>query len=84
MLPLPFFLSNLFRDELEEHHRRRSGRPVVDPSEKLIGVANIFLNWYKLFWQATPANAPADISRLCSQSLCILILFELFELIVFK
>jgi hypothetical protein len=69
MLLLPFELSNLFRDEVEEHNRRRSGRPVVDPSEELIGVANVSLNWYKLLRQTTTAKAPADISRLRSLSL---------------
>jgi hypothetical protein len=29
MLLLPFLLSYLFRNEVEEHNRRRSGRPVI-------------------------------------------------------
>ena len=44
LLILPFILSNLFRKEVDEHnsHHRR-GAPVVDPSEGLIGVTNVFL-----------------------------------------
>jgi hypothetical protein len=48
MLLLPFCLSNLFREEVEEHNSTHPGAAVVDPSEELIGVTNVFLRWYKL------------------------------------
>ncbi len=48
LLLLPFILPNLFREEAEEHNHKHRAH-VVDLSEELIGVANIFLRWYKLF-----------------------------------
>ena len=48
LLLLPFILSNLFREEEDEHNRIRRTR-VIGPSEELLGVANVFLRWYKLF-----------------------------------
>ncbi len=49
LLLLPFILSNLFRDEVEERDSHHRGAPVIDPSEVLIGVTDVFLRWYKLF-----------------------------------
>ena len=68
LLLLPFILSNLFRDEVDEHNSHHSGQPVIDPSEELIGVANYFLRWYKLFRQTTPGKTPADIQILRTMS----------------
>ena len=67
LLLLPFILSNLFRDEVEEHNRKHRDR-VVDPSEQLVGVANIFLRWYKLFRERSPGKTPEAISTLRSLS----------------
>jgi hypothetical protein len=53
LLLLQFILSNLFREEADERNRRHCGTSVVESSEKLIGVSNIFLRWYKLFHQTT-------------------------------
>ena len=64
MLLLPFSLSNLFREEVEEHNSTHGGAPVVDPSEELIGVTNVFLRWYKLFRQTTPGKTAAYINIL--------------------
>ncbi len=66
MLLLPFSLSNLFREEVEEHNSTRThrGAAVVDPSEELIGVTNVFLRWYKLFSQITLRKTAADINLL--------------------
>ncbi len=61
---LPFSLSNMFREEVEEHNSTHLGAPVVDPSEELIGVTNVFLRWYKLFRQTTPGKTAADINIL--------------------
>ena len=61
LLLLPFILSNLFREEVDEHNSHHRGAPVIDPSEELIGVANIFLRWYKLFRRTTPAKTLRDI-----------------------
>lgn len=69
MLLLPFCLSNLFREEVEEHNSTHPGAAVVDPSEELIGVTNVFLRWYKLFRQTTPGKTAADITLLRSLSL---------------
>ena len=69
LLLLPFILSNLFRDEVDEHNSHHSSPPVIDPSEELIGVANYFLRWYKLFRQTTPGKTPADIEILSTMSL---------------
>jgi hypothetical protein len=71
LLLLPFILSNLFREEVEEHnthHRAAAAAPVIDPSEELIGVTNVFLRWYKLFRQTTPAKTAAEINILRSLS----------------
>jgi len=67
LLLLPFILSNLFREEVEEHNRKHRAH-VVDPSEELIGVANIFLRWYKLFRETSPGKTPEAISTLRSLS----------------
>ena len=64
LLLLPFILSNLFREEVDEHNSHHRGAPVIDPSEELIGVANIFLRWYKLFRRTTPAKTLRDIDTL--------------------
>ena len=68
LLLLPFMLSNLFRKEVDEHNSHLQGNPVVDPSEELIGVANVFLCWYKLFRQTTPGKTGAEINILRSLS----------------
>ncbi len=64
MLLLPFSLSNLFREEVEEHNSTHPGAAVVDPSEELIGVTNVYLRWNKLFRQTTPGKTAADINLL--------------------
>ncbi len=43
MMFLPFLWSNLFREEVDEYSSHHRGARVVDQSEELIGVANIFL-----------------------------------------
>jgi hypothetical protein len=53
---LPFILSNLFKEEVNEHNLHHRGAPVIDPSEELIGVTNVFLRCYKQFRQTTPAR----------------------------
>jgi hypothetical protein len=70
MLLLPFILFNLFKEEVDEHNSHHCSAPVIDPSEELIGVTNVFLRWYKLvlFHQTIPANTPKDISNLRSLS----------------
>jgi hypothetical protein len=68
LLLLPFILSNLFREEVEEHNTHHRAAPVIDPSEELIGVTNVFLRWYKLFRQTTPGKTAAEINILRSLS----------------
>jgi len=43
LLLLPFILSNLFREEVDEHNTQHRGAPVIEASQELIGVANVFL-----------------------------------------
>ncbi len=71
LLLLPFILSNLFREEVDEleHNRHHSGSPVVDPSEELIGVTNLFLRWYKLSRVTSQGKTAADIGTLQALSL---------------
>jgi hypothetical protein len=47
LLLLPFILSNLFRQEVDEHNSHHRGAPVVDPSEELIPVTNVLLCWHQ-------------------------------------
>ncbi len=68
LLLLPFILSNLFRDEVDEHNSRNRGAHVVDPSEELVGVVNLFLRWYKHFRQVVQAKMSTDINLLRSLS----------------
>jgi hypothetical protein len=68
MLLLPFCLSNMFREEIDKHNSTHRHAPVVDPSEELIGVTNVFLRWYKLFRQTSPGKTAADINILRSLS----------------
>jgi hypothetical protein len=58
----------LFREEVEEHNTHHRAAPVIDPSEELIGVTNVFLRWYKLFRQTTPGKTAAEINILRSLS----------------
>ncbi len=71
LLLLPFILSNLFRDEVEEHNlnSHHRGPPVIDPSVILIGVTNVFLRWYKQFRMTTPGKTAANIGTLRALSL---------------
>ncbi len=50
LLFLPFILSNLFREEVDGHNRKHRAC-VIDPSEEILGVTNVFLCWHKLFSQ---------------------------------
>ena len=65
---LPFILTNLLREEVEEHNSHHSGSPDVDPSQDLIRVTNVLLRWYKLFRQTTSAKTPSDVG-ICKPSL---------------
>ena len=81
LLLLPFILSNLFHNEVDEHNSHHRGNPVVDPSEELIGVANVFLRWYKLFRQTTPGKTGTEINLLRSLSVRhVFILYSLYQL----
>ncbi len=68
LLLLPFILSSLFHKEVDEHNSHHRGAPIIDPSEELIFVTNVFLRWYKLFRQTSPAKTHADIGILRSHS----------------
>jgi hypothetical protein len=48
----------LFREEVEEHNSTHPGAAVVDPSEELINVTNVFLRWYKLYRQTRDVIEP--------------------------
>ncbi len=64
LLLLPFILSNLFRDEVEEHNSHNRGANVVDPAEELVGVTNVLLRWYKLFRRTIPRKTSTEIDIL--------------------
>ena len=66
LLVLPFILDNLFRDEVKDYNsKRKPGQPeIIDPSAELIGVANTFLSWYKLFRRITPEKTLGYVARL--------------------
>jgi hypothetical protein len=68
LLLLPFILSNLFREEVEEHNLHNRGANVVDPAEELVGVTNVFLRWYKLFRRTIPRKTSTEIDILRSLS----------------
>ncbi len=62
-------MSNLFREEVQAlNSRHRGHNPLIDPFEELIGVANVFLNWYMLFRRTTPGKTPANITNFHSLS----------------
>ncbi len=69
LLILPFILSNLLREEVAEHNSHHIGAPIVDPSEVLIGVTNVFLHWYKMFRMITPGKTASDNNTLRALSL---------------
>ncbi len=66
MLLLPFILSNLFSEEVDVHNLHHRCTHVIEPSEELIGVTNIFL--YTLFHLSTPGKTPTYIGNLFSLS----------------
>ena len=80
---LPFCLSNLFREEVEEHNSTHPDAAVVDPSEQLINVTNVFLRWYKLYRQTTPGKTAADITLLRSLSLRYVSIIRIKHIITF-
>jgi hypothetical protein len=85
LLLLPFVLSNVFHVEVEEHNTRDQDAHVVDPSEELVGVANIFQCWFKKFHQVIPAKTSADINilRSLSHRQCIIYIMHIMSTIQF-
>jgi hypothetical protein len=83
LLLLPFILSNLFRDEVAEHNSHHQNAPIVDPSEVLIGVSNLFLRWYKHFGMTIPGKTLADIDTLKSLSLRYITIIMLIRVMYF-
>ena len=70
---LPFVLDDLFRDEVEEHNSTADkDKRVEDPSTELVGVANTFIAWYKLYRRMTPGKGLNDVDELtglCKQNM---------------
>ena len=65
LLLLPFVLDDLFRDEVAEYNSIAvAGEEVEDPSAELVGVANTFIEWYKLYRQMTPGKVLNDVNKL--------------------
>ena len=67
---------------------------MVDPSEELVGVTNVFLRWYKKFRQVIPAKTSTDINTLRSLShrqyiksimyiMCIMQIIHIIDIILF-
>ena len=84
LLLLPFILSNLFSDEVAEHNSHHRHAPIVDPSEILIGVSNLFLRWYKHFRMTIPGKTLADIDTLKSLSLRYITIIMVIRVMCFK
>jgi hypothetical protein len=69
LLVLPFILSNLLCSEVNDHASLNRASPVVDPSEELVGVTNVFVRWYKMFRMNSPGKTTRDIESLRTLSL---------------
>jgi hypothetical protein len=69
LLLLPFLLHNLLEEEVEEYNRTHIFDPIVDPSNELIGIVLLFIDWYILYRRRFPPKDEVDIQDLQSLSL---------------
>ncbi len=59
------------------HHR---AAPVIDPSEELIGVTNVFLRWHKLFRQTIPAAEINILRSLSNRQMTIIVIVHIIDI----
>ncbi len=69
LLVLPFLVHNLVEEEVEEYNRTHIFDPIVDPSNELIGIVLLFIDWYMLYRRRFPPKYEVDIKDLQSLSL---------------
>ena len=61
LLLLPFLLDGLLADEVLEHNRLHPLNPAVDPSDEVIGITLLFIQWYNLYRRRYPPKDAVDI-----------------------
>ena len=64
LLLLPFLLDGLVADEVLEHNRAHPSNPILDPSNELIGITMLFIQWYNLYRRRYPPKDEVDIQHL--------------------
>ncbi len=64
LLLLPFLLDGLMADEVLEHNRAHPSNPTLDPSNVLIGITMLFIQWYNLYRRRYPPKVEVDIQHL--------------------
>jgi hypothetical protein len=69
LLVLPFLLHNLLEEEVEEYNSTHIFDPIVDPSNEMIGIVLLFIDWYMLFRRRYPPKDEVDIQNLQGLSL---------------
>ncbi len=61
---LPFLLDGLMANEVLEHNRAHPLDPILDPSNELIGITMLFIQWYNLYRRRYPPKDEVDIQHL--------------------
>ena len=64
LILLPFLLDGLLTDEVCEHNRLHPFNPVVDPSNELIGITLVLIQWYNLYRRRYPPKDEVDVKDL--------------------
>jgi len=64
LLLLLFLLVGLLDDVVLDHKREHPLNPVFDPSNELIGITMIFIEWYNLYRRRYPPKDEVDIKIL--------------------
>ncbi len=64
LLLLLFLLDGLMADEVLEYNKAHLLNPILDPSNKLIGITMLFIQWYNLYSRRYPPKDEVDIRLL--------------------
>ena len=64
LLLLPFLLDGLMDEEVHEHNQAHPSNPILDPSNELIGITMLFIQWYNLYRRRYPPKDEVDIQHL--------------------
>ena len=64
LLVLPFLMHNLLEEEVAEYNSTHIFDPIVDPSNEMIGIVLLFIDWYMLFRRRYPPKDEVDIQDL--------------------